>query len=60
MISVDYNEVQIIRERLAKEQGIFVGISSGANLLAALKLSKSLGKEKVIVTISPDSGRSYL
>ncbi|MGL5191695.1 MAG: PLP-dependent cysteine synthase family protein [Cetobacterium sp.] len=60
MISVDYNEVQIIRERLAKEQGIFVGISSGANLLAALKLSKSLGKERVIVTISPDSGRSYL
>jgi cysteine synthase A len=60
MIDVDFDEVQQIREYLSKKQGLFVGISSSANILAALKKACELDKGKVIVTIAPDSGRSYL
>lgn len=60
MKQVEYEEVIKIREYLAKKDGIFVGISSTANILTAIKLSKKLKKDKNIVTIAPDSGRSYL
>lgn len=60
MIDVDFEEVQTIRKKLAQEQGIFVGISSGANILASLKISLSVPKTANIVTIAPDSGRSYI
>jgi cysteine synthase B len=45
--------------RLAREEGLFVGISSGANVLAALRLGEELD-EGVIVTVFPDSGYKYL
>lgn len=60
MIDITYDEVEVIRGKLAKEQGIFIGISSGANILASLKLSLEVPKNVVIVTMAPDSGRSYL
>lgn len=60
IIDINYEEVQERRAYLAKTQGIFVGISSGANIVAAYKLAKQVGKEAVIVTVAPDSGRSYL
>ncbi len=44
-------------KRLAREHGILVGISSGANVLAAMKLNKSY---KNVITILPDSGERYL
>lgn len=47
-------------EKLAKTEGIFAGISSGANLYAALKVAKKLGKGKKVVTVLPDSGERYL
>lgn len=46
-------------KKLAKEKGIFVGISSGANLLAAKKVAKE-NPEKIIVAIMPDGGDRYL
>ncbi|MCB1214191.1 MAG: cysteine synthase family protein [Deltaproteobacteria bacterium] len=46
-------------ERLALEEGLFVGYSSGANVAAALELAKDL-KEGVVVTILCDSGTRYL
>lgn len=46
-------------KHLAKEKGIFVGISAGANLVAAKQLSKK-NPNKIIVTIIPDSGDRYL
>lgn len=60
MINVSFEEAQETREYLSKTQGIFVGISSGANIAAAFKLSKELDNTKNIVTVAPDSGRSYL
>jgi len=60
MISVDFEEVQEIRAYLAKKQGLFLGISSGANVVAALHLSNQVDNDKTIVTVAPDSGRSYL
>lgn len=45
---------------LAKTQGIFAGISSGANYAAALRLAKQLGKGKKVVAVLPDSGERYL
>lgn len=44
---------------LAREKGLFVGISSGANLCASSKVAKKLGKGKTVVTILPDSADRY-
>lgn len=46
--------------RLAKEQGLFIGSSSGAALAASLKIAESLPENSTIVTIFPDSGERYL
>ncbi|MDR2658225.1 MAG: cysteine synthase family protein [Oscillospiraceae bacterium] len=46
--------------RLAKEEGLFVGVSSGANVAAALTLAKRLEPGAVIVTILCDGGSRYL
>jgi cysteine synthase A len=45
---------------VAKEEGVLVGISSGANVYAALKLAKELGEGKTVVTVAPDGGEKYL
>ena len=45
--------------RLAREEGLFVGISSGAAALAALKVASQL-KEGIVVTLFPDAGYKYL
>jgi cysteine synthase B len=45
---------------LAKTEGLFVGISSGANVCAALRLARALPHGSVIVTILCDGGSRYL
>ena len=47
-------------ERLAREEGILAGISSGANTWAALEVAKRLGKGKRVVVLLPDTGERYL
>lgn len=46
-------------KRLAAEEGILCGISSGTNVAAALKLAKKLGSGKTVVTILPDTAERY-
>ncbi len=45
---------------LAKKEGLFVGVSSGTNLVGACAMAKELGKGKTIVTLLPDNGERYL
>lgn len=45
---------------LAKKLGLFVGISTGANVFAALKLAREVGKKKKVLTVSPSNGERYL
>lgn len=46
-------------KRLAKEEGLFLGISAGAACWAALKVAKRLGKGKRVIVIFPDTGERY-
>ncbi len=46
--------------RLAREEGLLVGISSGANVCAALRVAKELGPERIVVTVLCDTGQRYL
>ncbi len=44
---------------LAKEEGLFVGISSGAAVWAAIRVAEDLGKGRTVVTVLPDTGERY-
>ena len=58
---VDYDDACVIARRLAKEEGIFAGISSAAALQVALEVARHKeSKGKTIVVIFPDSGERYL
>ena len=46
--------------RLAREEGVFAGTSTGANVIAALRLAERLGRDATIVTIMCDTGMKYL
>jgi cysteine synthase A len=46
--------------RLAREEGVFAGTSTGANVVAALRLARELGHGRTIVTVMCDSGMKYL
>ena len=59
IIQVNDNEAFKTSRRLAKEEGLFVGISAGAATWAALRVAKDLGKGKVVVVILPDTGERY-
>lgn len=59
-IQIDDNEAIKIARRLAKEEGLFAGFSSGANVAAAVKLLKGELKRKTIVVLLNDSGLKYL
>ncbi|MBN2284883.1 MAG: cysteine synthase A [Tissierellales bacterium] len=44
----------------SKETGILVGLSTGANILAAKRAAEKYGQDKIILTLSPDGGEKYL
>ena len=58
-IEVETEEAHVIVKRLAREEGLLVGISSGANLAAALNVARRV-REGVIVTVFCDSADKYL
>ena len=53
-------EVYEIARKAAREEGLFIGMSSAAILYIALKKAKELGNDKTLVTIFPDNGDKYL
>ena len=55
----DDEAVEMTR-RLARDEGIFAGISSGANVVGAHRLAERLGSDAVIVTLAVDSGFKYM
>lgn len=62
-----YSDIYIVTDeeaidtskRLAREEGLMCGISSGTNVAAALKLAKKLGEGKTVVTVLPDTAERY-
>jgi cysteine synthase A len=60
VIAVSDEDAALCTRRLALEEGVLVGISSGAACCAALKVAKTLGKGHVVVTLFADKGEHYL
>lgn len=60
VIEVDDLDAIEMARRLAKEEGILSGISSGANVVAALEVAKRIGPGATVVTVLPDTGERYL
>jgi cysteine synthase len=60
VMSVRDEDANAITRRLTREEGLLVGISSGANVWAAIEVAKSLGAGKRVVTMLPDTGERYL
>ena len=59
-LEVSTEEAYAMTRRLVREEGILAGISSGANVAAALKLAETLPAGSVVVTILCDNGNRYL
>ena len=60
IIPVSDTEAISYTRRLASEEGLLVGISSGAACCAALRVAKTLGKGQIVVTVFADKGEHYL
>ncbi|PYP83266.1 MAG: cysteine synthase A [Blastocatellia bacterium AA13] len=60
IIPAEYDDSKRIARRLAREEGILCGISSGAICWAALKIAEELGVNKRVVAVLPDLGERYL
>jgi len=58
--SVSTAEADAMARRLAREEGLFAGTSSGANVVAALRVAETLGPEATVATILVDNGLKYL
>jgi len=60
VITVSGEDAAAMARRLIREEGLMVGISSGANVLASLEVARKSGPGKTIVTLLPDRGERYL
>ena len=60
IIQVNDDDAENTAVEISLKTGILVGISTGANVVAARKLAEKYGENKKIVTISPDGGEKYL
>jgi cysteine synthase A len=58
--ALDEEEARDMARRLAREEGVFAGTSTGVNVLAALQLARELGAGKRVATVAVDTGLKYL
>jgi cysteine synthase A len=60
IVTVSTDDAKAMARRLAREEGLFAGTSSGANVVAALRLAGRLGSQATVVTLLVDSGLRYI
>jgi cysteine synthase A len=60
ILTVTTDEAKAMARRLAREEGLFAGTSSGANVVASLRVAERLGSGATVATIVCDSGLRYL
>jgi cysteine synthase A len=60
IIGVRDEDALAATRRLSREEGLLVGVSSGANVFAALEVAERLGRDKTVVTMLCDTGERYL
>lgn len=60
IVAVDDGDAILMAQKLARQLGLGVGISSGANLLGALLVQEQLGPGAVVATVLPDDNKKYL
>ena len=60
ILPVGTDAAKEMARRLAREEGLFAGTSSGANVIAAIRVAERLGPGKIVVTLMADSGLKYV
>ena len=60
ILTVTTEEAKAMSRRLAREEGLFAGTSSGANVVASIRVAEKLGPRATVATIMVDSGLRYL
>ena len=60
ILRVSTDEARLMARRLAREEGVFAGTSSGANVVAAIRVAQQLGPTATVATLIVDSGLRYL
>ena len=60
ILAVGTEEAKAMTRRLARQEALFAGTSSGANVIAALRVAEQLGPRATVVTLMVDSGLKYL
>lgn len=60
IIAVKTDDAKAMARRLAREEALFAGTSSGANVIAAIQIGQRLGPNATVVTLMADSGLKYL
>ena len=60
IVTISTEEAKAMTRRLAREEGLFAGTSSGANVAAAIRVAQRLGPKATVATIMVDSGLRYL
>ena len=60
VLALPESEARETARRLARDEGIFAGTSTGGNVAVALRVAERLGPDHTVVTVAVDSGMKYL